>query len=275
MNKNRKEIPLLPELAGEASPAAYRFKTGDSATANPGYAIFPIVKLIEKRVYLVGTGFFITTYGLFVTAKHVLFDAFDDDGNQKYGLCVVQFVPNNIYYFRPVLRCSAHPVADITVGVAAPMSHNVTKQPLTNPIVTLDFGEKATGTEIMTYAYPKHSNVIVLQHQEIRFNSNFYDGYIKEYLPNGRDKVIPGACYRTNMHIHGGASGGPVYSPNGHVFGVNSSGTDGTDISYISRVSDILPLRVDEVLVEGSPSPISLSISEFIRGKQIVVADSR
>jgi hypothetical protein len=45
----------------------------------------------------------------------------------------------------------------------------------------------ATETQIMTYAYPRHSNIIGEDPQEIRCNSNFYDGYIKEYLPNARD----------------------------------------------------------------------------------------
>lgn len=84
--------------------------------------------------------------------------------------------------------------------------------------------------------------------------------------------MLPGPCYRTSIRIHDGASGGPVYSPNGHVFGVNSTGMDGTDISYVSRVSDILPLRVDSVLAEGNPNPVSVPISEIILGQHIVVA---
>jgi len=73
------------------------------------------------------------------------------------------------------------------VAVAAPISHNVTKQLLLNPIVTLEFLKMATGTQIMTYAYLRHSNIIGADPQEIRCNSNFYDGYLKEYLPNARD----------------------------------------------------------------------------------------
>jgi hypothetical protein len=264
------DAPLLPQLAGEASPGAYGFRTADGQIVNPGHSIFPIVKVFKKRVHLVGTGFFITSDGLFVTAKHVLMDPFDGDGRVKYSIGIFQFVPDNIYIPRPILRFSAHPFADVAVGVAAPMTNNKTKLPLTTPVVILDMKGVDVGTEVVTYAYPKHSNTVDSNSQKLEFNATYYDGYVKEYFPNGRDQVLlPGPCYQTSIHIHGGASGGPVSGPNGRVFGVNSTGIDSTDISYVSRVSDILPLRVDGVLVDGVVR--SMPISEYIRTGQIVV----
>jgi len=49
----------------------------------------------------------------------------------------------------------------------------------------------------MTYAYARHSNIIGEDPQEIRRNSNFYDGYIKEYLPNARDNECCPTRFRT------------------------------------------------------------------------------
>ncbi len=67
-----------------------------------------------------------------------------------------------------------------------------------------------------------------------------------EYLPEGRDRVmLPGPCYRSDMVIHHGASGGPVAGPSGSVFGVNVTGFDGTDDSYISRIDELLSLEID------------------------------
>jgi hypothetical protein len=66
------------------------------------------------KLYLVGTGFFITTNGLFVTARHVLMDdVFDLAGRQRYPIGLIQFVDPNIYIQRPVLRCAPHRVADV------------------------------------------------------------------------------------------------------------------------------------------------------------------
>jgi hypothetical protein len=118
------------ELAGEASPGSVSLLNLHGQAANPGHAIFPIFKVVNKRVYLIGIGFFITDNGLFATANHVLMDAFDKDDCPKYGIGLFQFIEGNIYISRPILRFSAHPIADVAVGVAAPMQNNKTNQPL-------------------------------------------------------------------------------------------------------------------------------------------------
>jgi hypothetical protein len=269
MSDTRRDVPLLPELAGEASPGIVGIRTLDGRIGNPGHAIFPIVKVVNKRVHLIGTGFFITDNGLFATAKHVLMDAFDEDGREKYGIGLFHFIEDNVYISRPILRFSAHPIADVAVGVAAPMQNNKTEQPLNNPYMFLDFKEVSVGSNVVTYAYPRFSCTQEGTSQKVEFNATYYDGYIREYFPNGRDKVVlPGPCYQTSIHIHGGASGGPVFGPNGLVFGINSTGIDGTDISYVSRTSDILHLRVDDVLVNDVSR--SVLVYDFIRAQQPV-----
>jgi hypothetical protein len=140
-----------------------------------------------------------------------------------------------------------------------------------NPVLTLDMGVPAIGTRVVTYAYPKHSNIIGKDFQKIHFKPTWYDGYLQEYFPDGRDKtMLPGPCYRTSIHMHGGASGGPVFSPNGLVFGINSTGFSDTDISYVSRVSDIQHLVIHDVSMGGSP-PGPVRISELVRAGHIVV----
>ena len=90
--------------------------------------------------------------------------------------------------------------------------------------------------------------------QIVHLRPAFYDGEVQEYLPNGRDRVmLPGRCYRTNIFIHAGASGGPVFDPNGYVFGVNSTGFDGTDLSYVSRINEIFQLVIDDVAIGDAP----------------------
>lgn len=268
------EFPPPSALPGEALPGRYEIRTGDGAPANPSHGIFPIIRYDEAgRIHLLGTGFFISTTGLFVTARHVLMDTFDSKGRERYPIGLIQFLPNNIYIQRPVLRCAPHPVADVAVGVAAPMNDR-SGNPLTNPIVTITRVPPELGSRVVTFAYPKHSNHIIetVQHFDVR--PTFYDGDITEYFPNGRDRVLlPAPCYRTSIIIHGGASGGPVFSRNGWVFGLNSTGIDGTDISFVSRIDEIFELAIDDVQM-GSEPPRRVPVAEIARAGHIIVKSS-
>jgi S1-C subfamily serine protease len=58
------------------------------------------------------------------------------------------------------------------------------------------------------------------------------------------------------MVIHHGASGGPVAGPSGRVFGLNSTGFDGTEEFYISRIDEIFSLEV--FLDEGGQESVTI-----------------
>jgi hypothetical protein len=268
-------FPLPPELPGEADQSKCGMKTEDGKETDPGYGVFPIIRNDSNgRTDLLGTGFFITTTGLFVTARHVLMAPFDDKGRERFGIGMIQHLPENKYLFRPILRCTSHYVSDVTVGVAAPMQCNHDGLPLKNPVFTLDTDIPVPGTRSITYAYPRYSRDVVGEIQRIHFAPRFYNGEIQEYFPSGRDRVLlPGRCYRTSMLLHAGASGGPVFSPNGLVFGVNSTGYDGTDVSFVSSVTDIFDLLIDDVQL-GNEAPRSVRIRELIAAGHILVKSS-
>ena len=61
--------------------------------------------------------------------------------------------------------------------------------------------------------------------------------------------------------MHGGASGGPVVDQRGRVFGINSTGFQGMDVSYVSRINELFPLSLD---VEESGTVRTLSIPEIV-----------
>lgn len=199
-------------------------------------AVFLIVKQEpDGQFQLIGTGFFIAENGVFATAKHVLMDVLDGDERQTHPIGLIQFLPGNQYILRPIDRCTSNTIADVSVGVAKPARHNITGEPLPNKIVTLTVVPPIPGARVATYAYPK----TVARESELHFFPAFYDGLMEEHFPDGRDKVIhPAPCYRTSIHVHGGASGGPVFRPDGDVFGINSTGIDGTDVSFVSRVDE-------------------------------------
>jgi hypothetical protein len=250
MNDEEKEDvgagPGAP-LVGTAPKGMYRFFSRAGNAAEGQTAIFPIIKQLEdETIVLIGTGFFICTNGIFATAKHVLSDVLSPGGIQTHPIGIFHFFPPNQFVLRPILRFSFNTLADVAVGVAALPRHIETNEPLVNPVMTLTLEQPSADERIVTYAYP---NTTIERHgasQMINFRPDFYSGKLAEVYLEGRDRcLLPGPCYRTSMHIHGGASGGPVVDPQGRVFGINSTGFGGTDISYVSRINEILPLSID------------------------------
>jgi hypothetical protein len=264
-------MQIRDRLEGEAARGAYGIADGDGNRTKHNQTIFPIVHHDDDgRIRLLGTGFFITVSGIFVTARHVLAHVFKDE-KKVFSPSLIHFRPDRSFLIRPILRFCSLEKSDVAVGVAAPMKHKVDGSMLMNQVLTLDSNIPERGTRIVTYAYPKNSNELVEGKQNITFEPRYYDGRLEEYLPDGRDGVmLPSSCYRTSIIIHSGASGGPVFSPNGYVFGVNSTGYDGTDISYVSSIRDIFDLSIDDVQIDDGPVQ-SITIRELSRIGQVIV----
>ena len=159
----------------------------------------------------------------------------------------------------------SHGLADVAVGVCAPMKHKITGEPLFNKVLTLSMSLPRIGENVWTYAYPG-TTVKQGENAEITCHAKFYAGHVQEYHPNGRDKVIlPFPCFRTSIVLHGGASGGPVFGENKKVIGINSTGFDGdADISYISRIQDTLDLSIRDVVMPGEAEPSNVSLRDLI-----------
>ena len=237
--------PTPPEhspLRGSAPPHLYGFEDETGTPIVGGAAIIPLLELIEDREYRrIGTGFFITSSGVFATAKHVLLSA-HERGRPTFTW---QFIPPNQWHIRPILQFSYHDTADVAIGVSCPSIHEETGEPLIDVRVRLTQRLHTPGDLVATFAYPSTIIQATEEGQILSFNPEFYEGRIVEYLPNGRDRVmLPGPCYRTDMVIHHGASGGPVSGPSGKVFGINSTGFDGTDDFYVSRIDELLSLEI-------------------------------
>lgn len=59
-------------LKGSAPKGTYGVKDGDGNKVDPSHTIFPIIKHDNNgSISLIGTGFFISENGIFLTAKHV------------------------------------------------------------------------------------------------------------------------------------------------------------------------------------------------------------
>ena len=256
--------PSRPFITGEARRGLYRGQTDVGHDADLGHAIFPIVTQEEDGLFkLIGTGFFIAAQGIFVTAAHVVAHVLNSKGEATGPFGLFQFLPENHYYIRPIHRATRHENADIAVGVAVQMHHKQTGQPMPNKVLTLGLNPPPMNSQVCTYAYP-HTTIEPGKPQTIRFEPRFFDGKLLEHFPSGRDRVLlPGACYRTSMVIHGGASGGPVVGPNGTVFAVNSTSFENDTISYVTCMSQILDLAIPEVALPGDAKPRVVTVREL------------
>ena len=106
--------PEHPPLPGSAPPNLYGFEDETGTPLVGGAAIIPLLELIEGHTYRhIGTGFFITSSGVFATAKHVLLSA-HDSGRPIFTW---QLIPPNQWHIRPVLQSCFCPRMSTRSGV--------------------------------------------------------------------------------------------------------------------------------------------------------------
>lgn len=247
--------PIDP-LPGSASEGQWGFEDEEGNRLNGGEAIIPILEKIgDDRYQFIGTGFFITDTGLFVTAKHVVESLSID------RIVVWQILPNNQYCPRPVHALVCHPSCDVAVGKLVAAIDPATNELVINNKVTLTTIPPPIGEHVATFAYPNTVIESTAAGQSLHFNPDFYDGRLEESFPDGVG-LLSGPCYRTSMVIHSGASGGPVASPSRPVFAVNSTGMNGMEISHVSRIDEILSLSM---VINYEDGQETISIAELVR----------
>lgn len=245
--------------------AGWHFRSDTGEKVAHCDAIFPIVRSDDGVPVIVGTGFYIAREGLFVTARH----CFECDGEiaSSKPFVIFHFAEGNTYLQRPIMRAwhSAH--ADVSVGIAAPMHHTATKEPLLNKMMTLTAERPPLGTQVVTYAFGKSRKEMDGTKTKLMFGPRFSDGILIDYFPNGRDRsMIPWPVYETSVVIHGGASGGPVVGENGTVFAINTSGIDGQpDVSYVTPIDFILDAEIENVVLPPNPAPRTVQLRDLAR----------
>lgn len=242
-------------LPGEAIANKYCAFTDTGKAVKPSEAIAPIIAqdLKSNQFRIIGTGFFVGHQGIMVTAKHVLDDV-RPNGKVNGPIGVCHMLENDTYILRNIKQSFEYPDSDVAVVVLDQPKHKQTGHILTNKAVHLSFNDCSIGDDVCTFAYPKS----VVQSDGVKhimhFSSTFFEGKLVKEFPNGRDKgMLPNPCWQTNMHIHGGASGGPVFNKQGHVIGINSTSlTIDTSCSFISTISHIRDLSIRNISLNGS-----------------------
>ena len=219
--------------------------------------VFPIIKALYygdgTEVHkIIGTGFFLDSTGLFLTARHVFQDrgsAFDPEGAAGVAVyCVhsVHLSRKMVARHIDVSSIKTHRETDIAGGRVEMNQFGRANDTITEHDLklTAHFNymtstEIAVGTPIWTVAYPLATVHHQSGHVHVHVQSDAFEGKITKHYPHRRDRgLLKWPCYETDMEIKKGASGGPVFVSDscGVVFGVNCTGFDPHTVSYVSSL---------------------------------------
>ena len=77
---------------------------------------------------------------------------------------------------------------------------------------------------------------------------------------------MPGPCFSTSMHMHGGASGGPVFDQaSGRVCGINSTSFSGaTNVSFVSMIEGLLDIDIEGVVLDAEKGPDQVKLAHLV-----------
>lgn len=258
--------------AGIAPEGSYLASNGDGKFVDLSYAIFPILRQHSDvtKLEIVGTGFFVADPGVFITARHVFETAQESGPGAPYALGMIQFTPGGKFYDRAIRQLVVSESSDIAVGVCQEAKHNGNGAVLRNPRLRLSLRDLEEGEDIVSYAYPDSVTEHLGDKTAVHTNPHFYAGKIVKHYPEKRDSAMMNwPCFQTSMHIHGGASGGPVFDPTGSVFGINTLSLEPqTDVSYVTKIEAALAIVVNDVIVGDAP-PRAYTLEEILRIQKI------
>lgn len=185
----------------------YTIRTRDGLAFWDATAIFPIFGGSEPgKPKLVGTGFYMTRFGHFLTAQHVLMEL-HKTGTPGFMMHMLDDDKSAIV--RNITVFSYHPTADVALGA---LEH---PPGVFNCVPRLTTECPKIGEPIVTIAYDKKTGTRSSD-DELLISPKYMSGVFEEVHPQGRDAVmLPFPCYRSSISIPGGASGGPVFDSKG------------------------------------------------------------
>lgn len=259
------------------------FRTDKGLVIEGTETVFPILAIesdLKRR--LIGTAFFILIPGIFVTAKHVLFDS-KKKLRLNEGLTTIQFLPTGQAFERPIKYIWPHPTADVALGQLAEDTKSqidyknkilgITKRipKDSEQICTLAYPETDVGQYELSRDFVKQNGQKIVEPikiQKIEFKATFYLGEILGYFPDGLS-LLKESCYATSIKIKSGASGGPVFTLSdkgapGAVFAVNSTGWEGEAYSSVSSIQNILAMELPSVTLNEKHELTNLTVEEAI-----------
>jgi hypothetical protein len=262
--------PMPGPLGGEADPNAWVFSANHGPLPNPVGHTFPLLTHdADGQWRLIGTGFYVSGDGLFVTAKHVIEDVLR--GNQQISPLVILHLRSESglfgaqeYLLRPITQCWLGDSADIALGAAARATNNVTGEVLTHWSWPLCWAVPFVGGNAATYAFPIHAIKQTDHGQTIAFRPDLYPGTIQQ-VGDFRDlRVMPFPYMQVDFRIHGAASGGPIVGPDGAVTGVNCTEYAPDGPGFGTQIRCLQDAFLNNGLLCGEAQPGQVTFAELV-----------
>jgi hypothetical protein len=203
------------------------------------------MKELEPGVLqIVGTACWITRYGLFLTAQHVLATLADEAGASLGVGFVAQLAPERNIYLRRIRRASLLQSADLAVGQADNYLAERPDDPLPNMRARLTTTIPPIRSDVTTYAYPENAELDFRDKDAMPVVvSDYSAGFFLRHVAISENPWIPYPYFETSIEVKSGASGGPVFDYRGRVIGVNCRGWDFKGAEHEGdHLSSIVPI---------------------------------
>ena len=252
---------------------------GDGKPIHPAEGSFPILhRLGPTQLIIVGTGFWISRYGLFFTAGHVVDELIEKGGelSRAYAFHWAREGKIHLRVIRSVTRLHA---ADLAIGQADNYVDKFPDAPLPTKRAKLTTSVPAIGSKLVTFAYPENEVLEFSGDEPPVIRGDRFEGVLLRNVTKSDHPYIPYPYLETSIEVRSGASGGPVFDDRGRVVGVNCRGWDfrGTEhednpLSSIVPIGEAMPMEVPVVQLpsnswEGSQVPAAR------RGKPLTLAE--
>lgn len=216
------EIPRFTVLAKD-----YTFNDVDLLMeAIPLLTIFDVHEPQGKKspnpfgsLTILGTAFFVSPHGIFITAKHNVEEHHDLVRHGKLRLMVFN---NNQYTDLTVRGLELHPKMDIAIGC---IMIDATKK--SAPHLKIADRICPAGEIVGTYGYPNSSVSFSNGIVRADINNAIYDGLVLQYHENPSDRIsakVEMPYYSHSCPLGSGISGGPLLRlSDSTVYGINST----------------------------------------------------
>jgi Trypsin-like peptidase domain len=208
-----------------------RVTGSDGRPADPQVAVTPIaIQLQPGLLQVVGTGFYVSRYGLLLTAAHLVHDIANHDRQRNPTLTWLWRMDGTLS-LRPLRTCSTfhdapRDAADIAICQAVVFENGAVLWGDPNERIAITTQVPHPGTRVATYAYPDNREVDFRNAEKTA--TIFADAFEGEVLAHigPHERLLRYPHVETSIQIRAGASGGPVFAPRGHAFAVNCRGWD-------------------------------------------------
>lgn len=264
------KLTPLPPLPGSAPPGKWRITNADQEDADGRLGTFAIVsRPTLTSLRLLGSGFYLQKKGGFATAAHVAMEAQQLLLENPDAVGISQTLPDGRTFFCPIWKFFIHPTADVAFGIPrVEFVNDRTGEAFRVKVLCLGLVPPEIGEEISAWCYPLHQiHGDERSGQVLQLQPNFYNGILQElFQERGPSAKLKPPYYMTNIYLHGGSSGGPVFKASGEVFGVASSSYDGAeDLAFVTPAAALLDIEIPERIGDDDTGVPTVSLREIAR----------